>query len=102
MAPSTPSPNVLPDWWSFVFMGLQLASLLPLVYQNLFDPITTFKRVLPPGYDAATDGIKRSLRVEMAMMNSAQGESSCTGTSWRKDRPRGCNNAREGTEGRAD
>ncbi|KAI9638281.1 uncharacterized protein MKK02DRAFT_42671 [Dioszegia hungarica] len=65
------TPNVLPDWWAFAFMGLQAAALIPLTIQNVLDPNKMFKGLLPPGFDLATDGLNKSLRVEMAGLSSA-------------------------------
>lgn len=107
--------NVLPDWWSFSFMGLQAvripalqycppltlplvthtshdrhrlsarlrvsahtqAALLPLFVQHVSDPLAMFLQVLPNGFDKATDGLKTSLRVEMAGTTNAHCEPAC-------------------------
>lgn len=50
------------------------AALIPLTIQNVLDPNKMFKGLLPPGFDLATDGLNKSLRVEMAGLSSAHGE----------------------------
>lgn len=50
------------------------AALLPLFVQHVSDPLAMFLQVLPNGFDKATDGLKSSLRVEMAGTTNAQCE----------------------------
>ncbi|CDZ97597.1 hypothetical protein [Phaffia rhodozyma] len=56
----------------FTFVGLQAAALLPLTFQHVGDPMGTFARILPAGYDRATDGLASSLRVQIATTTGAQ------------------------------
>lgn len=66
------APVVLPDWWSFLFMGMQIAALTPIAYASLVHPLREFRGILPPGFDKATDDLKSSKRIEMVYANNAQ------------------------------
>jgi hypothetical protein len=57
------------------------AALGPLTLQNLINPVGTFMKVIPVGYDKATDGIVSSARIELAGMTNAQCKSAST-SSW--------------------
>ena len=48
--------------------------MLPLTVQHLADPVKMFMGNLPNGYDAATDRITSSVRVELAGVMGAQGK----------------------------
>lgn len=47
------------------------AALLPLAAQYFFTPLAVFADIIPPGIDKATDGLQKSLRVEIANKNAA-------------------------------
>ncbi|ORX38731.1 hypothetical protein BD324DRAFT_650075 [Kockovaella imperatae] len=64
MAGVTPI-NVLPAWWTWIYLGLQLSAMLPLAYNAQFKSVEFFLGSLPNGYDRATDGLETSLRHEI-------------------------------------
>jgi hypothetical protein len=47
------------------------SALLPLAAQYFFTPLDVFSNILPTGYDTVTDGLKKSLRVEIANQTAA-------------------------------
>ena len=46
--------------------------LLPLFAQHVADPLGMFLQALPNGFDKATDGLRSSLRIELAGTTNAQ------------------------------